>query len=273
VFHAAGEIMRDPARRKGSAPGKLKHLLSYLATGACGGLVHFQPPQPGRNNHGRYHCFADGCVVVGQVEVDEVIARLVVKRVRRPDIRELFTEDDEPAQRARDDLAALEGKLEEATESFLKPDGISADRLAEIERQLKPKIEEAERRALSRKAPMAMLALLDAARFGAEKVRPEWDRLSVPAKREILRLLFTDIRIVKSDHVLSRYSTERDRLAAATARTKVTWRKPGQPPMARRQPGPRPGSGGARAQRRAKTSVELAGGTAAMPPVPQHRGA
>jgi hypothetical protein len=120
---------------------------------------------------------------------------------------------------------------------------------------------------------MAMLALLDAARFGAEKVRPEWDRLAVPAKREILRLLFTDIRIVKSGHVLSRYSTARDRLAAATARTKVSWRKPGQPPMARRQPGPRPGSGGARAQRRAKTSVELAGGTAAMSAVPRHRDA
>jgi DNA invertase Pin-like site-specific DNA recombinase len=258
VFHAANEIVRDP-RRKKSPPGRLKHLLSYVATGSCGGLVHFQPPVPGRNNHGRYHCFADGCVTVGQAEADEVIARLVVKRVCRPDVRELFTDDDEPAQRARDEAAALRAKLAEATESFLKPvGGISADRLAEIEHQLKPQIDDAERRAVSRKAPMALLELLDAAEFGQEHVRPAWDRLPTPAKREIVKLLFAEIRIAKTAHTLSRHSTAKDRLTAATARTKVTWRKPGSPAPAPRQPGPTPGSSsGARARRRRQTSIEL----------------
>jgi DNA invertase Pin-like site-specific DNA recombinase len=250
VFHAAGEIVRDP-KRKTSPPGRLKHLLSYLATGSCGGLVHYMGPQPGRNNHGRYHCFADGCVVIGQAEADEVIARLVVKRVCRPDVRELFSDDDQPAQRARDELAGLNAKLAEATDSFLKPaGGISAERLAQIERQLAPLIEDAQRRAVSRRAPMAMLALLDAAEFGAQQVRPEWDRLPTPAKREIVKLLFADIRIGKTVHALTRWSTAADRMTAAAARIKVTWRKPGAPAAAARQPGPQPG-GGARAQRRA----------------------
>jgi hypothetical protein len=77
---------------------------------------------------------------------------------------------------------------------------------------------------------MAMLALLDAAEFGAVKVRPAWDRLSTPAKREIIKLLFDDIRIGKTLHTLSRWSTAEDRLTAATARIKVTWRKPGRLP-------------------------------------------
>lgn len=257
VFHAAGEILRDPKRRK-SPPGRLKHLLSYLASTPCGGLVHYMGPQPGRNNHGRYHCVADGCVAAGQVEVDEVIARLVVKRVCRPDIRELFTEDDEPAQRARDELAGLTAKLAEATASFLKPvGGISADRLAEIEEQLRPMIADAQRRAVSRKAPMAMLALLDAAEFGEQKVRPEWDQLAVPAKREILKLLFADIKIGAPVQRLSRWSTPGERLAAATARISVEWRKRGQPVSIPHQPGPKTSNGGAKAQRRAKTSIEL----------------
>jgi hypothetical protein len=97
-------------------------------------------------------------------------------------------------QQAKDEEAALRGKLTEATDSFLKPKGgISAERLAEIEQQLAPLIADAERRSVSRKAPQAMLDLLSAAEFGAARVRPVWDGLPIPAQREVLRLLFDDI--------------------------------------------------------------------------------
>jgi hypothetical protein len=80
----------------------------------------------------------------------------------------------------------------------------------------------------------------------------------VPAKREILKLLFDDIRIGKTTHTLSRWSTAKDRLTAATARIKVSWRKPGTPIAIPRQREPQPVGGGARAQRRSQTSIELA---------------
>jgi hypothetical protein len=61
------------------------------------------------------------------------VIRLVVKWVCRPDVRKLFTDDDEPDRQAREEAAALRAKLAGATESFLKPtDGISAERQAEI---------------------------------------------------------------------------------------------------------------------------------------------
>lgn len=256
IFHAAGTVLRDP-KRKTSQPGRLKHLLSYVATTPCGSVVHYMGPQKGR--YARYHCVGDGCTAIGVAEADEYVARLVVKRCCRKDVRELFTDDDGPAQRAKDEAAALRGKLKEATDSFLKPQGgISAERLAEIEQQLAPQIADAERRSISRKAPMALLALLSAAEFGAAKVRPEWDGLPVAARREILRLLFDEIRIGKPVHTLTRWSTVTERLAAATARMKVKWRQPGTPVAA---PGQRGGTGGgARAQRRRKTSIELTGG-------------
>src|SRR6266545_2444001 len=258
VFHAAGTVLRDP-RRKTSQPGRLKHLLAYLVTTPCGSVVHYMGPARGRA--ARYHCVADGCTAIGVAEAEEFVARLVVKRCCRKDVRELFTDDDEPARRAQEEAAALHGKLKEATDSFLKPKGgISAERLAEIEQQLAPLIADAERRSVSRKAPMALLALLSAAEFGAAKVRPEWDGLPVAAQREVLRLLFDEIRVGKPVHTLTRWSTDTDRLAAATARMGVDWRRPGTPVAAARQSNGKPGgkSGGARAQRRRQTSIELA---------------
>jgi hypothetical protein len=105
---------------------------------------------------------------------------------------------------------------------------------------------------------MALLALLDAAEFGAEKVRPVWDGLPVPAQREILRLLFNKITVGKPTVVLNRFSTPEARMAAATSRISVKWRKPGTPPVQRQ----RSTNGGARAQRRRQTRVNL---TAAHP--------
>src|SRR6266511_3690891 len=251
VLAPAGEVWH----RNTAQPGRLKHLLSYVVSTPCGSVVHYMGPARGR--YARYHCVADGCAAVGVAEAEEYVARLVVKRCCRKDVRELFTDDDEPARRAQEEAAALHGKLKEATDSFLKPKGgISAERLAEIEQQLAPLIADAERRSVSRKAPMALLALLSAAEFGAAKVRPEWDGLPVAAQREVLRLLFDEIRVGKPVHTLTRWSTDTQRLAAATARMKVTWRRPGTPVAAAREPGGKPR--GARAQRRRQTSVELA---------------
>jgi hypothetical protein len=120
---------------------------------------------------------------------------------------------------------------------------------------LAPQITDADRRAVSTKAPMALLALLSAAEFGATKVRPEWDGLPVAAQREVLRLLFTDLRMDKPVHTLTRWSTDKDRLAAAAARMSVVWRKPGTPVAVAPEPGPK--AGGARAQRRRRTSIAI----------------
>lgn len=96
----------------------MKYLLSYGVTTPCGALVHYAGP--GRGRLARYHCVEDGCVAIGQAEADEYVTRLVIKRFSRKDIRDLFAEDDAPAQRAKDEAAALQAKPDEATESFYK---------------------------------------------------------------------------------------------------------------------------------------------------------
>jgi DNA invertase Pin-like site-specific DNA recombinase len=256
LFHAAGRVLADPARKK-TQPGRMKYLLTYGVSTPCGGVVGFAGPLPGRQSTvGRYHCGTDGCVAIGQAEADEYLTRLVIKRVSRPDIRALFADDDEPTQRARDEAAALQAKLDEATESFYKlTGGISADRLAEIEAHLKPLIADAARRSVSTTAPRAMLDLMDAGRFGEEMARPVWDALPVPARREVLKLIFADIHLGKPVTRLTRWSTPEQRLTVAHQRISVQFRTPAEPPS---RSGAKPASrGGAYAQRRRQTLVEL----------------
>jgi DNA invertase Pin-like site-specific DNA recombinase len=260
VFHAAGKVLRDP-ERKTTQPGGLKHLLSYVATTPCGSVVHYMGARKGR--HARYHCVADGCTAIGVTEVEEFVARLVVKRCCRPDVRDLFPDNDEAAQRAKDEAAAWQKRLDDATADYAKLEGgMSAARLAEIERLLAPKIADAERRSVSTKAPPAMLALLSAAQFGAAKVRPVWDGLPVAGQREVLGLLFADIRVGKPVLTLTRWSSDTDRLAAATERMDITWRRRETPTWAAHAPDAKADAkaGGARAQRRRQTSIELASG-------------
>jgi hypothetical protein len=251
VFHAVQTLLGDPKRKK-TKPGRMKHLLSYLAATPCGSTLHHQAPDGKR---AKYHCIRDGCVGIGAAEAEEHVIRLVVKRVCRPDIRELFTADDEAARRAQAEAAALQAKLDDAKESFFKPvGGISAEIMAETEERLKPLLADALARSVSTTAPMAMLKLIDAARLGAAAVRPAWDELPTPARREVLRLVFDRIVIGKPVHTLSRWSTDADRLTAAEARIHLDWRQPHTPTT---PPGPRGGTGGARAQRRRQTSIDL----------------
>lgn len=46
IFHAAGKVLADP-KRKTSQPGRLKHLLSYVASTPRGSVVHYMGPQRG----------------------------------------------------------------------------------------------------------------------------------------------------------------------------------------------------------------------------------
>jgi DNA invertase Pin-like site-specific DNA recombinase len=264
TFYAVRTILTAPGR-KTSPPGRVKRLLSYLATCPCGELVHFVP------RHGRridtYGCVYDGCVSIGAPEAEEYVIRLVVKRVCRPDIRDLFTandDGDQAAARAKDEAARLRAKVAEATESFYKPieeGGITAETLAKIEQDLKPRIADADRRSVSTSAPASMLALLSAAELGAQHVRPAWDDLSVAAQREILKLLFDEIHIAKSAKRLTRWATPEDRLRMAHERIAITWRKAPKPGGAGQQRPlgtVRPHSGGARAQRRREASTQPA---------------
>lgn len=216
TFLEAGRVLADPTRRK-TKPGRLKWLLSYLGTAMCGAPLHYAPPRQGRV--ARYHCVEDGCVTIAVEHADEYVTRAVVKRLSRPDARSLLVRsDDEAAREASVEAAMLRQKLDEARESFASLDGISAESLAAIERRLIPQIEAADKRAVPTTAPAALLELLSAAEAGEQYVRPKWDSLSVPARREVIKIALGEVGVGKLTRRLTRVSTPEERYAATAER-------------------------------------------------------
>jgi site-specific DNA recombinase len=219
---AASEAARK--RRKDSAPGRIKYLLSTsyrLLTSPCGvDLIGF-PDRPGRRSH--YACRADGCASVGMAEADEYVTRLVCARLARKDARGLWVASDTAAKQAAEELARLRGELEEARQSFATPGGISAAALAMKEQAMAEPIADAERRARPAGMPLAVLELIDAARFGKERVRPAFDRLPILARREVIGALFASLRLGPVTTRVTAYTPAEERLAIVAARITHEW--------------------------------------------------
>jgi site-specific DNA recombinase len=219
----------DTARRarRDSAPGQIKYLLSgnsAVMTAACGSMLSGFCAADGRG--ATYGCKMDRCASAPMQEVDEYVTRLVVARLAREDARRLWVVDDGATRAAEDELARLLGELEDARQSFYRPGGISAEALAGKEAAMSPVIEDARRRAQPAAVPVAALELMEAAKFGAERVRTAFEAFPLPAQREVIAGLFDRLTLGPATVRLTRWTPPAERLAVVADRVSHDWRKP-----------------------------------------------
>lgn len=214
-WQAANRVLAEPDRRT-SKPGQKKWLVSYIALTRCGGTVYGVPARAGRK--AKYVCFADGCTGIGQWDLDEFVTRLVEARMLRDDARDLLVRGDSEALQAAEQLAELERRLDEWRRSGARGKTSPAS-LAVVEQELVPQIEDAKRRRASATVPAVLVELVT-----AEDFRSTWDGLPVAGRREVLQVLFQEVRIGSATRTLGRWSTDEDRLQAAADRVSVTWR-------------------------------------------------
>src|SRR5829696_1415877 len=175
----------DPRRRM-QRDSAIRHLLSGIAVcGVCGGRIRVQ------KNRGflAYLCVDGFHVSRREDDVDEFVTEVVIARLERPDLADLFTAsaDSDTAEalaEAREKRARLEGFYDTAAAGELTPQA-----LARIEARLLPEIEAAERRARA-----AVTSPLVAATAGVD-ARLRWSPLSMPQRREIISTLIR-IRIM-----------------------------------------------------------------------------
>jgi site-specific DNA recombinase len=227
VQRVLGTNTQEKAIRKNAAPGAVKYLLSgamRVMTAPCGNQLTGVGDLPGRAAH--YVCSLDACVSGSMRECDEYVTRLVVARLCRKDARGLWVTDDTAARAAADEMARLTAELEEARASFAGPNGISAAAMAAKEKGMGPAIADAQRRARPSGVPLAMLELLDAADFGHDRVRPCWDRMALPAKREIIAGIFSNLILGQANKRVSRWTTADERMNITAQRIQSTWRAP-----------------------------------------------
>lgn len=211
VFYAVQKVLDRPDRKK-TKPGRARWLMSYVAHAPCGADIHVQPAREGRVD--RYSCIGDGCATLAVAAGDEVLTRIIVGRLAQPDVRDMFTPDDDAAvQAARDEAARLQANLDghydKAAAGLLSAGGLAA-----MEQRLLPLIADAKSRARPVGVPPVMAELLDAGESGVAEVRRVWDGLSVAARREVVSLL-AEVVISRATRRMTRWAAEGERLEVA----------------------------------------------------------
>ncbi|OLT21658.1 hypothetical protein BJF79_15440 [Actinomadura sp. CNU-125] len=222
MFHACMERFTRTGRAQ-HLEGAVKRLNAGLATcGVCGRYVRRMGPrvQP------VYVCAPDSrsgfgpatgyCVSRRVADVDAFVERSMWLRLARPDLVDLMKQDEDADER----LAAL---LQEVTEKQALLDDardragrrtLSLDSLERLERQLVPEIERARiRMRETRVAPV----LRDFVGRTLDEVRAEWNRRSIPQRREVIRALTEKVEIMPL-HGRKRYEPDESVL--------ITWRQP-----------------------------------------------
>jgi DNA invertase Pin-like site-specific DNA recombinase len=186
VFWAASHMATG---RKTYRPGKAKYLLSYLMTCAgCGSAMEADPPRK-RMITPKYRCSGHPhCSSVPMGDADAFVTLAVRKKLSEPGFyRHLVSGSDERVVRARAQAARLRAELDEWATA-----DISAHAYSIREAKLLPLIEGAERQAEELAVP---LPLRDLAAPGQD-VQARWDAMPVAARRDVIRLLFPDLRLL-----------------------------------------------------------------------------
>jgi site-specific DNA recombinase len=188
VFWAAQHLLTSPGRKM-TRPGRSKYLLSYLMTcGECGSALAADTPRKRMVTY-KYRCSGQPhCSSVPMADADEFIALAVRKKLSEPGFyKHLVSGSDERVVRARAEAARLRAELDEWATA-----DISARAFGLREAKLLPLIEAAEKRAEELAVP---LPLRDLATPG-EDIQARWDAMPVAARRDVIRLLFPDLRLL-----------------------------------------------------------------------------
>lgn len=179
TYYAAQRVLSDPARVT-TRPGRLRHLLSYLATcGACGGELSAI--------RGRYRCMGTGCgLTMREADADTVVTRLIVALLSRPDyytaLRQAGSDHDAEVIAARAEVTALRGRLDEWRASAAAGQ-TSPESLAVIEARLTAELRAAQTRAERAVVPPALRAIVTP----GQDVGLRWDAAPLAARRDVIR--------------------------------------------------------------------------------------
>lgn len=186
TFWAAQRILSDPARTT-TRPGRARYLLSYIATcGVCGAPVSAGMPSHGRGPN--YRCSTHGHAVVQVAALDELVTKLVLGRLRLPDVARRLRAggDDAAAVAARARAEQLRARLDEARDSAARGETSLAS-LARIEATLVADIAAADAAARRAATPPVLRELL----ASPKGIAARWATIPLAARREVVRLLVT----------------------------------------------------------------------------------
>jgi site-specific DNA recombinase len=190
VFWAAQHLLTAP-ERKTTKPGKAKYLLSYLMACDVDGEL-LQPRLPYKREYvTKYKCTGNGThprISIPMADADEFVRLAVFRICSRPDFyKHLVSGSDARIVQARAEAARLRAELDEWASA-----DISAHAYQIRESKLMPLINAAETRATELAVPLALRELTAP---GAD-IAARWNAMPLAARREVVRALFPDLRLL-----------------------------------------------------------------------------
>jgi site-specific DNA recombinase len=200
TWRALVGLLADPSRRR-SQSNRVRWLLAGLAECVCGRRVR---SATAGGSHSRplrtvYRCRArgPGHVARSAKPVDELVTKIVIERLSRPDARDLLAADDRPdMETLRVEAMALRTRLGEAADSFSAGD-ITRSQLERITSNVQNALGDVEAR-MAAGSRLSVLAPL----LGAD-VRAAWDRLSIEQRRAVVDALMV-VRLLPVDRATKR---------------------------------------------------------------------
>jgi site-specific DNA recombinase len=196
-FHQVEAILSNPARR--TTPGRdgLVHLLSVIARcGVCDAPVTVSKGRAYRGVAKRcYRCPRRVHVVRDQESVDDLVTRVILKRLAQPDARDLLADRShaDEAEAAAHRVQVLQERLSDAAEAYAEGT-ITMAQLTTINAAVKPKLEEAQSEAASPSRSKVLGDLVTSRDPG--KV---WEEISPDQRRAVVSLL-VDVKIMPTHH-------------------------------------------------------------------------
>lgn len=180
----------EARNRGGRRDGKVKFLLSGIATAACGGKLYVRPDR----NRVRYMCTEDWCCSIKVEAFDAIVQAYLLAYIERPEFVESLTPVSEHpvARSAQAEIAELEARLAEATE-LAAAGALSMVRLSELEARLQPQIDAARVRARAHLVEVPPVLR----RVAGVRAREVWEELDLVQKREVIRATLT-VRLNKA---------------------------------------------------------------------------
>ncbi|GLZ29387.1 serine recombinase [Lentzea sp. NBRC 105346] len=194
-------LLTDPSRVQ-TRGGARQHLLTF-GIGRCGKCgsqlrVSHRWVNSRRKELGKkplYVCDSTAsCVGRRQEWVDDLVERVVVRRLQEPDARDLLTRDDSAAKAAREHAAGIRARLDAAAVDYA--DGVlDREQLRRISEKLSPELQKAEREAL--RLVVGMPSDLVAGMVGPQ-AEERWKQLNVLQRRALLEAMGVTVTIIPS---------------------------------------------------------------------------
>jgi site-specific DNA recombinase len=184
-------MLTSPERRShsGPRPGARRHLLTngIGKCGVCGGPLRVARRSGKRGNGSKiYLCLnGGGCTGRLQAPVDDLVKKVVIGRLAKPDALDWLMGDDRPAKRLQDQVNELQGRLDAAAVSQAAG-RISIRALELITAELAPHLEAANRERDAALVDLDIEQLRPLAGPGADAC---WEAMTVTQRRAVLRTI------------------------------------------------------------------------------------